>query len=113
MSLTFKIKLDGSAKPPIWRKIKMNSSDTFSKLHLAIQGAFGWQEYHLWQFADTGVPRTVVQEPDEELDWDDAFMEDFLPTGRPDVYRRQRHVSTGRLRRHLGLLSTNRNTGRT
>ncbi|MCG7280368.1 plasmid pRiA4b ORF-3 family protein [Chryseobacterium taklimakanense] len=84
MAYTLKIKLNGSAKPPVWRKIKINSHDTFSQLHLAIQSAFGWQNYHLWQFADyTGMPRTVIREPDEEADWDDAFMDDFLPTGRP------------------------------
>lgn len=36
-------------KPPIWRRIQIEDG-TLENLHLAIQGAFGWWNYHLHQF---------------------------------------------------------------
>lgn len=33
-------------RPPIWRRIQVESSTTLSKLHLIIQAAMGWYNYH-------------------------------------------------------------------
>ncbi len=41
MAFVFKIKIKGSAKPPIWRKVKVNESMNFDRLHLVIQILFG------------------------------------------------------------------------
>lgn len=49
MILQFKITLKDS-KPPIWRRIEIRDSMTFSELHHAIQIAFQWGDFHLHGF---------------------------------------------------------------
>jgi hypothetical protein len=53
------------SKPPIWRRIEVPSGLTLARLHLIIQVAFGWQNYHMWMF-ETG--RGNYGTPDRELD---------------------------------------------
>jgi hypothetical protein len=70
----FKITLQGS-KPPIWRRIQVPEIYSFWDLHVAIQDAFGWQDYHLHEFEilDPNSKRKVrIGFPD------DAFGEDIL-----------------------------------
>ena len=45
----FKITLEG-IKPPIWRRIQVPETFTFWDLHVAIQDAMGWVDYHLHEF---------------------------------------------------------------
>ena len=45
----FKITLKGT-KPPIWRRILVPETYTFWDLHVAIQDAMGWDDYHLHEF---------------------------------------------------------------
>lgn len=45
----FKITLQG-IKPPIWRRIQVPSTFSFYDLHIAIQDAMGWHDYHLHEF---------------------------------------------------------------
>lgn len=45
----FKITLLGT-DPPVWRRILIPESYTFYDLHVAIQDAMGWQDYHLHCF---------------------------------------------------------------
>lgn len=35
---------------PVWRLLRVNSETTFHQLHRAIQGSFGWADYHLYEF---------------------------------------------------------------
>jgi len=44
-----KITLSG-IRPPIWRRIQVPEIYTFWDLHVAIQDAMGWLDYHLHQF---------------------------------------------------------------
>ncbi len=44
-----KISIKG-AKPPIWRRILVESDISFYELHNIIQNIFNWQDYHLYQF---------------------------------------------------------------
>lgn len=37
--------------PPIWRKLLVSSSTSLHDLHLMIQAAFGWYNYHLYEFS--------------------------------------------------------------
>lgn len=37
-------------KPKIWRQIQVPANYTFEDLHVAIQNAIGWENYHLHQF---------------------------------------------------------------
>lgn len=52
----FKIILEGTSKPPVWRRILIAPKATFLDLHHAIQGAFGWMNSHLWEFSDGNRP---------------------------------------------------------
>jgi len=45
----FKISLCGT-RPPIWRQLQVPESYTFYDLHVAIQDAMGWLDYHLHMF---------------------------------------------------------------
>ncbi|HJK86945.1 MAG TPA: plasmid pRiA4b ORF-3 family protein [Candidatus Megaira endosymbiont of Nemacystus decipiens] len=45
----FKITLK-SSKPPIWRRIQVPENYSFWELHVALQDAMGWEDYHLHQF---------------------------------------------------------------
>lgn len=40
-----------NAKPPIWRRIEVRSDVSLQTLHIIIQAAFDWFDYHLYQFA--------------------------------------------------------------
>jgi hypothetical protein len=42
-------------RPPIWRRIQVESSTTLSKLHLIIQAAMGWYNCHLHSFSVDGI----------------------------------------------------------
>lgn len=56
-------------KPKIWRRIQVPSGYNFWDLHVAIQDAMGWQDYHLNQFTIIN-PKTGKKEfigiPDDE-----------------------------------------------
>jgi hypothetical protein len=65
-----KIALRGS-KPPIWRRLDIPSGITLQKLHLVIQAAFGWENYHMWVF-EAGFGRYGV--PDRELGHQSAAL---------------------------------------
>lgn len=54
MSLEFKIKLEGSSKPPIWRKVRVNNSLSFFELHYVIQLVFDWEDEHIFLFSPAG-----------------------------------------------------------
>jgi hypothetical protein len=45
----FKVTLKG-IRPPIWRRIQVPETYTFWDLHVAIQDAMGWEDYHLNNF---------------------------------------------------------------
>ncbi|MBU1044210.1 MAG: plasmid pRiA4b ORF-3 family protein [Candidatus Omnitrophica bacterium] len=40
-------------EPPVWRRIQVPESYTFYDLHVAVQDAMGWQDYHLFEFSRT------------------------------------------------------------
>ena len=40
--------------PLVWRRIVVPGDYTFYQLHKAIQGAFGWENSHLFQFSQSG-----------------------------------------------------------
>jgi hypothetical protein len=45
----FKINLNG-IRPPVWRRIQVPETYTFWDLHVAVQDAMGWLDYHLHCF---------------------------------------------------------------
>lgn len=82
----FKITLKGT-KPPIWRRIQVPETYTFWDLHVAIQDAMGWEDYHLHEFVFTlpimnikvriGIP--MEDDFDETIlpDWDQKIADYF------------------------------------
>lgn len=45
----FRIDLN-DISPPIWRRIQVPETYTFFDLHVAIQNAMGWEDYHMHEF---------------------------------------------------------------
>ena len=64
--LQFKIELLG-VDPTIWRRIQVPERYTFWDLHVAIQDAMGWRDYHLHAFRVVGS-EDVIGIPDKEGD---------------------------------------------
>lgn len=66
MAITFRVSIEGIS-PPIWRRIVLRDDATLEDLHLMIQAAMGWENYHLHEFDIRG---TRYSPPNEE---DDVF----------------------------------------
>lgn len=62
--LQLKVTLLG-IKPPVWRRIVVPASTPLDRLHEYIQAAFGWWNYHLYEFEIDGK-RYGIPDPD----WD-------------------------------------------
>jgi hypothetical protein len=66
----FKITLK-AIKPKIWRCIQVPGNYTFWDLHVAIQDAMGWEDYHLHQFEiinpKTGEKNLIATPNDEDF----------------------------------------------
>lgn len=68
--LQLKITLDG-IKPSIWRKIQIDDSINFKKLHKIIQIVMGWEDYHLYNFEidkDTSIEASQCSEDQFAVD---------------------------------------------
>lgn len=80
MYYVIKVQLRGITKPPVWRRLKVPSTDTLYDLHRSIQHAFGWTNDHLYCFADksgrawrTDPPDDPFGEPDPDLTVEEYF----------------------------------------
>jgi len=72
--LQFKIEIHKS-NPKIWRRVIIPYEYTFYKFHLAIQGAFGWENRHLFQFSKNGfLDKLCYAELNEESNDDPEFI---------------------------------------
>ena len=63
--------------PPVWRRIQVPETYTFWELHVAIQDAMGWEDYHLHEFTLKNPSNGVEADigiPDEEGDFDDDML---------------------------------------
>ena len=70
MILQLKIQIESISKPPVWRKVLVPANFSFARLHLIIQNAFGWGNYHLYMFSPKGYGSyPIIGLPNEE--WDD------------------------------------------
>ncbi|MGH6920708.1 MAG: plasmid pRiA4b ORF-3 family protein [Geminicoccaceae bacterium] len=61
-ALVLKITLCG-LRPPVWRRVRVSADSSLRMLHLVIQAAMGWQDYHLHEF-EIGDRR--YGEPDDD-----------------------------------------------
>jgi len=90
----FKITLR-DIKPPIWRRIQVPETYTFWDLHVAIQDAMGWSDYHLHEFEmvdpSTGL-KVNIGMPDEDfgreilLGWKQKIADYFSVENRSADY---------------------------
>jgi hypothetical protein len=84
--LQLRIELLGIA-PPVWRRIQIPSKSTFWDLHVAIQDAMGWEDYHLHQFSFLGTEHRVGipldDEPSEFLPGWQVHVNRYLTYGKP------------------------------
>lgn len=68
-------------KPPVWRRIVVESDLTLGGLAPVLEAAMGWESYHLHAFEVGGV-RYGVPDPDWDLDFLDENrfrLDDVLP----------------------------------
>ncbi len=74
--------------PPIWRRIQIPSTYSFWDLHVAIQDAMGWLDYHLHAFripdlrqgtlAEIGIPDDEYETGQQTLPGWEIGVEDYL-----------------------------------
>jgi len=94
--LQFKITLL-EIEPPIWRRIVVPEDYTFWDLHVAIQDAMGWLDYHLHSFVAQDIDGDQVEigippdddEPDDtdtEPGWEVFLPEIFIDPGDVAIY---------------------------
>jgi hypothetical protein len=73
--------------PPVWRRIQITGDSTFWDLHVAIQDAMGWQDYHLHQFTFLGtedrIGTPLDDEPSEILPGWELRVGKYLTYGKP------------------------------
>jgi hypothetical protein len=55
--------------PPVWRRIQLYRHKSFYDLHLTLQAAMGWLNYHLHQFKVAGLTITDEETLEEWADW--------------------------------------------
>jgi hypothetical protein len=68
MAFQFKVQLKNITDPPVWRRLLVPEQFTFLRMHRVIQAAFGWEDYHLFQFSPTGYgSRPTIGIPDPEM----------------------------------------------
>lgn len=63
--LSFRVELL-RVRPPIWRTFLLRVNSTFDDLHQAIQGACGWQGYHLYRFTAREHAPSIAGIPDDD-----------------------------------------------
>ncbi len=72
MLLTLRIQLAHISKPPVWRKLTVPANFTFHKLHQVIQAAFGWHDYHMYQFSEKGYGSNETISLPSDDDWQEV-----------------------------------------
>ena len=74
-----KVTLAGS-KPPVWRRLIVKDNIRFDQLHLVLQVAMGWFNYHLHQYR-VGSSYIGIPDPDFDIDVIDertVYLQDII-----------------------------------
>jgi len=72
-----KISIKG-AKPPVWRRVLVDSSVSFYGLHNIIQVLFGWMDCHLHEFKATGGRYADKESLEESTSWGESVKDESL-----------------------------------
>jgi hypothetical protein len=88
--MQLKVSIKG-IRPPIWRTLLVRSDTKLHDLHLIIQSAFDWSNYHLYEFDDVfnyyTKPGDERESDPDEADSTDFALEDLdLHEGSKFVY---------------------------
>ncbi|HHY32925.1 MAG TPA: plasmid pRiA4b ORF-3 family protein [Firmicutes bacterium] len=59
-------------RPPVWRRLRIPGTLTFAQLHRVIQVAFGWLDYHLYDFRFGNI---VIAKPAPDFSAEELFGE--------------------------------------
>ena len=93
MAFQFKIQLEDVEDPEVWRRVIVPETFTFHRFHTVIQEAFGWGDYHLYQFSTKGYKSkefiTVPHEgyDDDIIDSEEITLQDvFSRKGQTYIY---------------------------
>jgi hypothetical protein len=70
----FYIELEES-NPLVWRRIVVPADYTLYKLHMALQGAFGWENSHLFQFCEKDLTDGIGYGIPYDLDTDTEIID--------------------------------------
>lgn len=87
-TIQLKVTLAG-IKPPIWRRIVISGSATLGQLHMVLQVAMGWDNYHLhcFEIGDVRYGTADDEELDiEEVDETTVTVADAFGTTRRGIY---------------------------
>lgn len=73
-NLVYTLRIDlADSKPPIWRRIAVDSQITLGTLHKVIQAAFGWTDTHLHDFE---IDEQCYGDPDQDPTGDLDFLDE-------------------------------------
>ncbi|OLT24602.1 hypothetical protein BJF83_06345 [Nocardiopsis sp. CNR-923] len=54
-TMTYRVRVEiTGTKPPVWRRLELDSDLFLNEVHAILQAAFGWENYHLHGFASGG-----------------------------------------------------------
>jgi len=70
----FYIELEKS-NPLVWRRIVVPANYTLYQLHIALQGAFGWENSHLFQFCVRDLSDAIGYGIPDDLDSDTKIVD--------------------------------------
>lgn len=83
-------------RPPIWRQIQVPAKYSFWDLHVAIQDAMGWLDYHLHSFQFSPPNKksgVIIGIPDDEFEdemtlpgWEIKIANNFTKPGKRAIY---------------------------
>lgn len=80
----FRIQLKNISKPPVWRSLVVADNITFDEFHATIQLAFGWEDYHLYNFTPSSWGSyPVIAIPHEE---DEEPVIDAMTTELKEIF---------------------------
>jgi len=72
-----KISIKG-AKPPVWRRVLVESSSSFYALHNIIQTLFEWMDCHLHEFKAAGNRYAAKERLEESFSWAESAKDESL-----------------------------------
>ena len=79
-----------NTKPLVYRTIQIENTRTFYELHIAIQIAFGWQNYHLHEFRVNDETIGTNEFEEEE----DILEESNIALSKKIVFEKQKFLYT-------------------